>query len=338
MYPLVLGVITTYQCPLECQHCCFSCGPRRRERIAIDDVRNAIDVLHVHSGLRCVAFTGGEPLLLGKDLHDLIAHINAHGLSTRVVTSGFWGKRQQVVEDVLEDFCEAGLKELNISTGDYHSRFVPVEQVCSIASAATRRGLRVIVVVEHQEGSLVTKETVKQGIEECSKSHKPVSPVIIIENHLVPKMPVVCDPTLIHRTQTEYHGCPNILRNLSLTPLGELYACCGLTMCEIPELRIGTVADLVAVRSPDMLHDLLFSNGIYALLATEGPKRLAHLVEDEIGVPVLRDATVHRCEECAALFAHGLARPILREKAYNNVSLAALRLLQQEHLICEYCV
>ena len=338
MYPLVLGVITTYQCPLQCQHCCFRCGPHRRERIALDDVKNAVDVLRSHSDLRCVAFTGGEPLLLGKDLHDLIAHANGRGLSTRVVTSGFWGKRPQVVENVLEELHRAGLRELNISTGDYHSRFVPVEQVCSIAVAAAQRGLQVLVVVEHQEGGAVTKETVKQEIEKCSYSGKPVSPVIIIENHLVPRKPVVCDPTLICRTQTEYHGCSNILRNLSLTPLGELYACCGLTMCEIPELRIGTVADLAAVRSQDMLRDLLFSNGIYPLLATEGPKRLAHMLEDEIGVPVLRDATVHRCEECAALFAHGLARPILREKACDSVSLAALRLLQQEHLICEYCV
>nr|BFE85445.1 hypothetical protein GCM10020093_080460 [Planobispora longispora] len=53
---------------------------------------------------------------------------------------------------------DAGLSEINYSTGDEHTRFVPIERVAYAVVAACERELPVHVMVELKRGSTVTRD------------------------------------------------------------------------------------------------------------------------------------------------------------------------------------
>jgi MoaA/NifB/PqqE/SkfB family radical SAM enzyme len=55
-----------------------------------------------------VAFTGGEPLLLGDNLVAAVREASSQGFVTRVVTSAYWGKNLSVARKKLEQLKEAG--------------------------------------------------------------------------------------------------------------------------------------------------------------------------------------------------------------------------------------
>ena len=162
-------------------------------------------------------------------------------------------------------------------------------------------------------------------------------PIVVMENELVP-LEVESSCARLDRTAAESAkqgpGCDNILLNLSAVPTGELYACCGLTMTQIPELVVGTLEQLAAVGSADELSELLLSNFLWPWLCVEGPDGLARIVEDEIGCQLVTEKMRHRCHQCLALFSHPLRRSILAEQAAAQEPLL-LSYLQREHLMCQ---
>ena len=332
-FPLVFGIVTTYRCPLACAHCCFQCGPRRREEIDPAKVAVAIQTLSRVSDVRCVAFTGGEPLLL-KSLPELISIASSFGMATRIVTSAYWAVSRRAAENKIDMLVRAGLNELNISTGDCHSKFVPVEHVCQAAVTGALAGLRTLVVVEHWKRGVIDKQTILEIIKDKMNGRRPVHPVMVMENQIVPQgydfLPSSSQPLGHIKTSSEYRGCNNVLLNLSLVPTGELYACCGLTMREIPELQVGTIDDLQRQDSAESFFRFYNANSLWHLLATEGPEDMARFVESEIGTKILEDGMQHRCHQCVALFSHPLSRPVLRERLLREKDILLMKTLQQQ--------
>ena len=59
-----------------------------------------------------VTFTGGEVLLLQKDILDLVAYATKLGKKTRIVSNGFWARNKASGRVLLAQLREAGLTEL----------------------------------------------------------------------------------------------------------------------------------------------------------------------------------------------------------------------------------
>ena len=336
MYPLLCGLITTFRCPLQCDHCCFRCGPSRTENLNLSVASRLIDTLAEHSDTRCVAFTGGEPFLY-EGLGQLVGQAEARRLSTRVVTSAFWGRSEGKAREVLGPLVEHGLRELNISTGDLHAEHVPLERVYNAAVVSANSGIRTLVVVERHDRATITKELVTTELKRRLGSHRPRHAVVVIENVIVPMRDAPCG--IRARTAVDSrslaHGCNNVLLNMSVLPTGEVYACCGLTMTQIPELAMGRAEDLIAVRTRRQVEEFLMGNLLWLWLATEGPERLARRVENEIGFPIMDDGMLHRCHICRALFSNGLSRAILAEQARGLRDRILLEFFQSQSLFSE---
>jgi hypothetical protein len=69
--PMYLKNALTYtpQCPLKCRHYVTESSPKATARIGIEKGRKYLEAMRNFTDVRC--FTGGEPLLFYKDMHDL---------------------------------------------------------------------------------------------------------------------------------------------------------------------------------------------------------------------------------------------------------------------------
>jgi pyruvate-formate lyase-activating enzyme len=80
----------------------------------IDESMKAYDSLQV------VVFTGGESFIYGRKLEEILRHAKSYRLMTRIVTNGYWAKSYDIAFRKLGKFIDAGLTEINFSTGDDH--------------------------------------------------------------------------------------------------------------------------------------------------------------------------------------------------------------------------
>ena len=140
-----LGLNVTMQCPLRCDFCCYSCHPKRTERmpveLAIDLVRQAAR-LGVFTD---VAFTGGEPFLWFDELLAVSEVLLEVGMPFYAVSSGHWGADGDEAVNIVKTLAGRGMRKLSLSTDPSHARFVPPTSVVNAALAAAGEGLKVHV-------------------------------------------------------------------------------------------------------------------------------------------------------------------------------------------------
>ena len=98
-------------------------------------------------------------LLLGDDLVEAVGFASRLKIKTRCVTNGFWAKSEHAGRRILTELKKAGLNELNISTGDFHQRYVPEETIINAALLGVELDLdQTLIVVEQQKVRHATRE------------------------------------------------------------------------------------------------------------------------------------------------------------------------------------
>ena len=120
--PKTISLLTTYKCSAVCKNCCFGCNPRIREQLSVDEMKSYIDksLSAYRSTLKVLVLTGGECMLLGNKIYEIIKHGKENGLLVRIVTNGYWAKSYRIAFNKLQKLKNAGLYEINFSTGDDH--------------------------------------------------------------------------------------------------------------------------------------------------------------------------------------------------------------------------
>src|SRR5215217_1332142 len=140
----ILSVMPTFQCTASCAHCGTLSSPQEKTRLPLEQILSSIDQA-AESGYEVVVFTGGEATLAGKNLLRMIERVAAHELVSRVVTNAHWAVNDKGAKRRVEEFVRAGLSEINFSTGDQHTRFVPLERVIRAARVSIEAGLPVSI-------------------------------------------------------------------------------------------------------------------------------------------------------------------------------------------------
>jgi molybdenum cofactor biosynthesis enzyme MoaA len=126
-----IGLLVTYQCNIECKHCGLSCSPQNDEWMSMDEMKN-IAVQASGLGVTCIALTGGEPTLIKHEhLCNYFRFIKKETSisNIRIVTNGHWAKSYDKAYSILKEWKDAGLDELNVSCGEFHQEFVPIENI-----------------------------------------------------------------------------------------------------------------------------------------------------------------------------------------------------------------
>jgi hypothetical protein len=259
--------------------------------------------------VRYVVLSGGEVTLLGKDLLDALTLLSELGLGTRIVTNGHWARTEESARKWVDNFVSAGLNELNLSTGDEHREWVPVESVARAALHATRSQLLTVVTLE---GSADAKLRMEEFL-----ALPQIGQILEDENlrrWLTPMtnvwMPFHSDSGIRGQSDAPRSaGCDNIFENFVVNPYGYLMSCCGLTMEYIPEMKVGELA------APDTLQHIYsaqFDDLLKLWIWLDGTQYIYELAAARSGRDIARISS-HQCAICAQIYKNPNIRSIVRE-------------------------
>lgn len=278
--PTILTLLTTYRCTAACPNCCFNCSPKPK----IDDIMSLEKMKQYISSakkdfpsLLLVVFTGGECTLLGDDLIHAIKHAKSLGMFTRIVTNGHWGKDPAIANKWITSFVNAGLDEINFSTGDEHNMFVSLDTITYAISECARLDSfkSVFINIETLSTHNISEKDVLNSInirelDDCFKQ----------------KIRCIKSPWIEFRNKNEgdFHEmnlltlqrpCKDVLTSINITPTGQFLSCCGLASEYTPFLKLGQFSEdnlktLHNSRFNDLLKLWLFSVGPYKILQEIG--------------------------------------------------------------------
>jgi MoaA/NifB/PqqE/SkfB family radical SAM enzyme len=311
--PEVVTILGTYRCTAACENCCFGSNPYLTKRLALDDILAFIEESSHYPSCQLVVFSGGECFLLGDDLATAIEYATSLGLRTRCVTNGYWAKSLRHGRRRLSAIVEAGLKELNVSTGDFHQQWVAQDTVVNAACLAVEAGLRnTVVMVELQKERRVTAASIAADPRVRELLAVEGAPFRLIES---PWMPMNAEDhiaqsdnqLLSRRTLHLRGGCESVLRTLVVTPERRFGFCCGLTRERVPELNApwdrGTLNDLLDAGSRDFMK---------IWLHVDGPERILAWAAGKDSRIDWEGRYAHHCHACFALYADPLVREAIR--------------------------
>ena len=311
--PHTLSLITTHRCTAACDHCCFGCTPDipMSRSIPVERMRGLIDEAATMPSMKVVVFTGGECFLFGRDLVELVGRATDRGLATRCVTNGYWARTRKAARKRLGELREAGLGELNLSTGSFHARYVPAERIVHAAAVAVELGLGTLVNAEVYAESDFDIDAITEHEElagHIRSGRLRVQRNVWMTNDWG-EQPISHDERASRFREENKTGCDTVLNVLTVTPDQDLVACCGLTQELIPELHLGSVADRslteVVERTPD--------DFLKIWIHVEGPERVLEFVKRHVPDYELPTDSVHPCQTCLHLHRDETARRVLRE-------------------------
>ncbi len=285
----------TNRCTAKCAHCCMNSGPDRSERLDFPVIRKTIDELNDISPLLTVVFAGGEPTLVKDALRQSIRHCSEIGISTRLVTNASWAKTPSTARRVLKRLKADGLRELNISTDDYHLPFIPFENVVNAWSAAKEMVFDSVVIANSVgPSSQITPECIKKrigervplrfdedGIEHVAPAADADGTYYAISNSQLQRL----ERGAATLSDSDFHlmsdisrlnaPCPYAIRNAALSARGSLLACCGFELDGNEVLDFGDVRTTNAARLIEKANNDVIINAI----AYFGPLFLMKIVK-----------------------------------------------------------
>jgi len=316
--PQSLALIATEQCTAQCSNCCFKCGPKMKRRIPLDKILYYIEQVPIcFPTIKLVIFSGGECFLLGRDLDTAIRACAQKNLMTRCVTNGYWAKSKKDAIDRLDNLKNAGLTEINFSTGDEHQQYVPLDSVINGVEAGVNLGMSTVVVIEGHLKSKFNASTFYQHSDVIALSKTAAAQKLL---HVMSNV-WVCNDTICGREQKKTKGCVNILDTFAITPDQHLVSCCGLAVMDIKEMDMGKLENgNIGALYSNQLNDFM-----KIWLRVDGPEAIIKFAKEK--VPELNISILpHSCQNCALIFNNPIVKNILREHFLEKVPDVLFRL------------
>ena len=245
--------------------------------------------------------------MLKEELFKTIDFVSSQSLKSRCVTNGYWGKTPAAAKKIAQRLKQAGISEINISTGLEHQEWVPESSVLNCAEALISEGIFTLITVE--------KDTETSG---CWKS---LSQNEMVLNMLKEHPLIFC---LSSNSWMPFHSdaeersvgtgpgktaCDQLFSNLVITPYKKISACCGLTFEHIPELHVGRI-DETSLQSAiqETADDFL-----KIWLHIDGPAAIVKKIGSDSDIRRINE-TVHICQACAVLHQTPSIRSALQER------------------------
>lgn len=271
----VLAVMPTRTCTAACRHCGSFSSPRVDQSLDVAVVPEAIRQA-AELGYVLIAFTGGEATLAWDALIDGIALTRSLGMTSRLVTNGHWADTPAAAARVVAALRAAGLDELNVSTGDEHARFVPLDHVANALVAGLDDGFEPQVMIEYRRQRSVTKDGLL--VHPLLADRPDRDRIGVVESPWMPLSPRrkadYADGDAVNGVNVHERGpCTSVLESYTVHPDGKVSACCGLGMELIPELYAGEavgpsfLADAMADAEGDLMKLWLRYRGPEKILA-----------------------------------------------------------------------
>ncbi len=318
--PRMLSIFTTRRCTAACDHCCVGASPRATAAIPVERMHRLIDEAARIPSLELIGFTGGECFLLGTELDALVGHANGNGFTTRVISNGYWAVNPAAARQRIGGLRARGLDEMMLSTGTFHQRFVPVERVVHAARAAAEAGILTRISIEVCDQSAFDDALLLAELAEPIARHEIYlgrSPWITDAGGRG-QTPLSHERWLSERDDWSAGRCTHVLTVIAVTPDQQLVSCCGFPLEELPQLRIGSVAD----RALDDVLDETPNELLKMWLHVAGPSGIADFVARYVpGYALPPSASI--CQSCVALQRDATAMRVIAEHAGDVVQSVA---------------
>jgi hypothetical protein len=311
-----LSIMLTHKCNAQCTHCGTLSGPKVGGRANLASVFAAIDS-GPSNGFANVVFTGGEPTIYFDDLLACITRANERGLATRVVSNGGWAKSRERAQYKLGRLINAGLGEINFSTGDEHVRFVPLNHVALGIVAALDAELPVHLMIERRKTRHITKQLVLDVAPLAA--HPRINRLGISESPWMPLNPNVVElyeEGMVANSDniSGFKGCDSVLQTYVLHPANEVTTCCGIGARMISELRSEDDFDPADATSLKEIIREAEEDILKIWLRQEGPEKILHWAAGHDSRIQWENMYAHRCQACARLYRDPAVREVVREK------------------------
>lgn len=291
--PKYLSLITTYRCTASCPNCCFNCSPNptNKAMMTYEEICRYIDLTKTaFPNIAMVVFTGGECTLLGDVLFKSINYAYNNGLKTRIVTNACWATNEKRAKSILDEFADAGLTEINFSTGDEHVEYVPESNIVRALrlSAQNEKLSSAAVNIESLPNSSIRASTLKNNEELLSLPTEQRKKLSFLQSSWIEFRYKHPDNNQNRDALnlTYKRGCPSILDTITINPNGQFLSCCGLSSEYSPFLKLGKVFDNIKELNDNRYKDILklwmYIDGPYNILKSIGaeiPQKNKHICE-----------------------------------------------------------
>lgn len=302
--PSSLTIITTYSCTSACKNCCFTCSPKRKEKLSVSDMKKVInEAISSFPSIKIVIFTGGEPFLMRDELLEVIGYVANLGRCTRVVSNAYWAYSYKQAYSLLKELKKKGLDEINFSTGDEHQEFVPYENIIYACRAALDLSLSVAVNIEAHENKKFKMETLNNDIRLLKYRN---NPLFFISNGLwiaydeeAKKKPKTYGDVDIYCKDEKRIGCDTLFNNIAVSPKKQLFSCCGFFAPHTPLLQFGKLGE----GDISTNYNRQFDDLLKIWLFTSGPHDIARFINRYKSGKKIDCYKKHPCIVCQQIYA-----------------------------------
>lgn len=269
--------------------------------------------------LKVLVLTGGECMIYRTSIANVINYASKkYNLFVRIVTNGFWATSFENSLNVLQCLIDAGLNEINFSTGDEHQLFIPIENIRNGILASVDIGLKPLVNIESNDYKKFTsKYFIKDNtMFKLIRENK----LDIINGLWIPFKTISNDLKNDENLKITYNHqpCDNLFNTISIDPNHRMLACCGLTAKFVNFLDIGDV-DKVPIKD---LYENQFKDFIKIWLYVDGPYKILEFILQYIKFDIAMYNKLHDCQICAAILKNKQFLNVLQlnyKKVYANI-------------------
>jgi hypothetical protein len=310
--PNYLSFAGTFQCNLDCPHCCVPI--EWPERLDIPTAVRFLEDAHA-CGIRILGFTGGEPFVYPEFVVALCRR--AVELSFRfdkIMTNGVWHRDEIQLTRTLRELAATGFSgKLGLSVDKFHgshtsalaqfcrisSRVLGRDNVVSISYASRQpdQGLEPVRALAAELDAVIDWSDVLHRYLMVSKELT----ITLNWNHLAPVERAEHFTSAWDGRWFEEDYCEGPGQALIVNPKGEVKPCCGFAS-DLDQLTIGnihrdTVRDIIRRARKHPYVGKVFRKGLTAI-------RDEILVRDPSALP---GATSNHCFFCWYVLTRGLA-------------------------------
>lgn len=318
--PHTLSLMPTWRCTAACTHCGTESTPSERTSLNLDQMKRAIEQA-ASTGYKVVVFTGGEATLAGAILLSAIRHARQLGLHTRLVTNGYWALTSAAASRRAEALTDAGLEEINFSTGDEHARFVPLDRLLRGVRASVAATLPATIMVETRLQRKITAEVIRMHPDyiaigkEFPNTTLPLreSPWMPLDPHTIEKYD--SGVTANQSNVAVRTGCDSVLTTTTVQADGRIAACCGLGIRRVPELQTGHIDNTTLAQADERASDDFLKHW----LRVEGPERILAWAADHDSSIAWEDMYAHRCQACLRLYTDPRVADVVRQYHHEKI-------------------
>lgn len=308
-----LSIMLTYRCTAQCKNCGTFSSPKDKSRNEIDVVLSIVEQAKV-LGFSNVVFTGGEATIEWAALVRAIEFSSSLRLPSRLVTNAHWATDPVITKQKLNILIEAGLSEINYSTGHEHLRFIPIDNIVNAVVESLKSRLVTVLMFEVRSPPTVSLQDITDRIlARCGPDlygryfktvESPWMPVQPFRKSATPNETLVNVENIVSRT-----GCDSVLQTYVLQGDGRISSCCGLGMRTIRELQASDGS------SDHCLKDAIErseSDWFKVALRYIGPEKLLAWAASKDGSIEWENMYAHRCHACIRIYRDKAVKQVVR--------------------------